>query len=443
MTETDSYVLSCIFEVTKDEESRPFWEYALRELGEPVVEAELGEVKMRVAENRVENPAKYLTHLLSKLLKEKKPSKTVQNQKQLQSYFSPTAMDFVKELRPLISSNEFSITDVERKMAQPYSAKNIPWATFVGPDFFTFSTNKNKSDEVCALFRTNEGDIKIPLLRGRKFPGDSERGILTTEHGKILGALENFWSQQGCKYMAGRGPKEEEICLCYCTIYASKLRNFLGVKAGGNNKIKQIKTLLTDLETFPYYLKLEDIPEFKQANIKGYGFTLLGSSTLLDVNNNPDKGTVIKVVFSETYSRQLLARRVITRSFDLVRTKGELAFLIHLFIEPILIKHRHFQKTILSLIHDLQLPYAAWHNRAGARKQQFEKAVRELSNKRTGTGHLIRAWVRKEKTTGNDYVLEACLTDDPANQQAQGLPGKDSLASEHDKKIFVEHHVAS
>ena len=42
-------------------------------------------------------------------------------------------------------------------MKLPYSAKTLPWATFIGPDFFTLSTNKAKSDRVMAKFRVLGG----------------------------------------------------------------------------------------------------------------------------------------------------------------------------------------------------------------------------------------------------------------------------------------------
>jgi hypothetical protein len=412
MLVSDSYVLSNIIEITKDENSRSYWESAIRELGEAAVEEELGEMKMRLKEGRVIDPARYLTSLLQKLRKAKRPQPGETNPQNLQSYLSPSAMDIITELRPRIVAENYSITGTDRTMERPYSSKQILWATFLSTDFFTLSTNKNKSDVVTATFRTGNGDVRIPLLRGCKFPGDSERGILTAEHGKVLGALENYWAQQGCKYMTSKDRTGDEVYLCYCTVSASSLIRFLGKSSDGSGNMVRLKTLLTDLQSFPYYLKLEDVDEFKHTKIRGYGFTLLASSTLLDINTNPGEGTIFKIVFSETYSRQLLGRRVTTRSLDLVRTKSELAFLVHLYLEPILIKRKRFQKALLPLLHDLQLPPADWHKRPGARKQQFAKAIDELCNKKTGTDQTMRVRISKNKTAGNDYILEAYLVED-------------------------------
>ena len=44
-----SYLIDEILGITKDPKSKPFLEKALRELGEPVVAEEFGELKYRVA----------------------------------------------------------------------------------------------------------------------------------------------------------------------------------------------------------------------------------------------------------------------------------------------------------------------------------------------------------------------------------------------------------
>jgi len=64
--------------------------------------------------------------------------------------------------------------------------KTIPWATFIGPEFFTLSTNKAQSDRVIARFRVLGGKVtEVPLLRGRLFPKDQDPGILTAEDGHL------------------------------------------------------------------------------------------------------------------------------------------------------------------------------------------------------------------------------------------------------------------
>ena len=55
-----SYLIDEILELTKDHKSHPFFEKALRELGEPVMAEELGELKYQIQTGKVHNPAKYL-----------------------------------------------------------------------------------------------------------------------------------------------------------------------------------------------------------------------------------------------------------------------------------------------------------------------------------------------------------------------------------------------
>jgi len=44
-----------------------------------------------------------------------------------------------------VPEKEIGIT---KSMPMAFSEKNIPWPTFLGPEFFTLSTNRKKSDKV-------------------------------------------------------------------------------------------------------------------------------------------------------------------------------------------------------------------------------------------------------------------------------------------------------
>ena len=63
-----SYLIDEILDLTKDHKSRPFFEKALRELGEHVLAEEFGELKHQMRTGQVHNLAKYLTTLLKKRL---------------------------------------------------------------------------------------------------------------------------------------------------------------------------------------------------------------------------------------------------------------------------------------------------------------------------------------------------------------------------------------
>jgi len=59
-------------------------------------------------------------------------------------------------------------------------------------------------------------------------------------------------------------------------------------------------------------------------------------------------------MFSDTYSRQLLARRVVSRPKEMLTIRSELAFLLRLYLEPILMKKPEGKITPLSLITSLK-----------------------------------------------------------------------------------------
>ena len=64
-----------------------------------------------------------------------------------------------------------------------------------------------------------------------------------------------------------------------------------------------------------------------------------------------------------SYTRQLLGRRVVSRPKNLLRMRSELAFVLRLYLEPILLS-RGTQKQhsieLLNLIQLLNLPTAGW-----------------------------------------------------------------------------------
>jgi hypothetical protein len=398
------YLLNNIVSITKDEKSLNFWKKAIKTLGENIVEAELGELKYQIHQGKIKYPAKYLTTLLKKqmfLTKKRTKKERPANEKEIEkTYLNPNQLDLFRELKPVrIEKGELK---KEKQMDVPYSEKHIPWATFIGPDFFTLSTNKAKNDKVMAKFRTLDGQVcLVPLLRGAFFPGDKGSGILTAEHGRVLGGLESIWVKQG----QHNTETEKGAVNCYCHVKIRELAKILGWKSFGGRDLNHLKKLVVDLKRIPYYLNLESIEEFKIAGLKGYGFFLLGDTTLVEKKNGREE-TIIRVEFSDTYSRQILARRVVKRPKELITTRSEIAFLLHLYLEPILIKNGYFAKELRFVVKDLNLPQAKWHNLKYDRKRQFEKAIKELKNKQTGTGQRMDVEITKGLV---DYMLEAKL----------------------------------
>jgi len=397
-----SYLIDEILGVTKDPKSKPFLEKALRELGEPVVAGEFGELKYQIQTRQIHNPAKYLTTLLKKQLDKAEGEKEKQNStvrpEKIKTYFEDTQLTLFTNLRPVKKEGEVD----QGTMEVPYGKEIIPWATFISSSFFTLSTNKAKSDRVLAKFRTLDGDVSIvPLLRGRVKPGDRERGILTAEHAKVLAAIESIWVKQDCprdKYPSG-------AITCYCFVSIRELAKALDWKTFGGKDLTWLTTMVYDLKTMPYYF---DLTALNLKNITGYGFSLLDGVELAEGKKRGQPETVLKVKFSTPLSVQLWERHTVSRPKELAHIHGELAFLIRLFIEPILIglNGMEYNKTLTDLIKELSLPAAGWHKHKSTRKRIFEKALKELNAQKTVTGRPIIVSIEKGLY---DFMLTARL----------------------------------
>lgn len=293
-------------------------------------------------------------------------------------------------------------------MEPPYSRKAVPWATFVGPEFFTLSTNPAKSDRVIAQFRAIDGKVvEVPMIRGRLFPQDEERGILTAEHGRILGAIECLWVEQGCQFARfGNGGVS-----CFCRVPIRRLAQLLGWEAFGGRDLAHLKRKTIKLKVTGYYLELEAVEELRKAGVKGFGFSLIDGFDLVDRRRHGLDETTFRVLFSDPYSRQLLARRVVTRPKEMLKMRGELAFLLRLYLEPILIsrgKGREHSIELVNLIRVLNLPTVGWHQFKSRRKAIFAKALRELQGLTTADGSRIDVQIHQGLNL-LDFMLVARL----------------------------------
>ena len=418
-----SYLIDEILGVTKDPKSKPFLEKALRELGEPVVAGEFGELKYQMQTRQIHSPAKYLTTLLKKQLNktggEKKKQDLPAPQGKIRTYFEDTQVMLFSSFRPVKEEGDVD----QGKMAVPYGKEIIPWATFISASFFTLSTNKAKSDCVLAKFRTLDKEVSIiPLTRGRIKPGDVERGILTAEHAKVLAAIESIWVDQDCP--RNKYPSGAVTCFCYVSI--RELAKALDWKTFGGKGLNRLTSMVYDLKVMPYYL---DLTGLNLKNITGYGFSLLDSVDLAEGKKRGQPETVLKVKFSTPLSVQLLDRHAVSRPKEIAHIHGELAFLIRLFIEPILIglNGEEYNKTLTDLIKELSLPAAGWHGHKGKRKQIFEKAVKELNMQKTVDGRPMIVsiekglydWMLTARLGGEEKCLEL-QTAGPAKEKAAG-----------------------
>ena len=410
-----------ILGLTNSPQSVPFYRKAIKKLGEGIVEEEYGELRYRMHSGTLKDPAKYFTALLQTRLSTAKgelpseldngvapasdPSHEVQRRQSgslvsspnsfpnQQSHSSPFVRDLFTELEPI--TRKGAPVRESDTMTFPYSAKSIPWTTFIGPDFFTLSTNKAKSDRVMAKFRVLGGHVtEVPLIRGRLFPKDEERGILTVEEARILGAMESLWVDQGCQYSRfGNGAVS-----CHCHVPVRSLARLLGWESFGGRDLAYLKRKAINLKMKAYYLELDAVEELKRAGLKGYGFTLIDGFELIDKTRHRLEQTTFRVPFSDPFSRQLLARRVVSRPKEMLKLRSELAFVLRLYLEPILIGRgigRDHSIELLNLIRVLNLPNAGWHRFKSRRKAIFARAIQELQGMKTSDGRAMDVELRQ------------------------------------------------
>ena len=388
MTEQEKYVLREIIRITGDTKSRAFWKKALKELGANRVSEDLGELEHQTRMREKDNPAAYLTTLLKERMNlnatPKKPAE------KLNTYFEKTQGELFYHLRPLSIPRDDS--GESENMPVPYSGKNIPWPTFIGPEFFTLSTNKKKSDKVKALFRSLDGETtELNLIRGKVSAGDKkERGIPTVQHQRVLAALKLSWAQQDCPNIRFK----DGTLICYVVITARELAKLLGWKKFGGWELNQLKTLIMDLKSMPYCF------DFAGSNIKGienYYFSLVGDFEGFDMKKKGGRTAYFKVYFSSAVSWQLLQKHSVIRPKKLIQLRSEIAALLWLYLEPNLRSHGKACISLSNLIKVLQLPEAQWHKYPGHRKKEFGKAIKELNGQRLADGRKMIIFIPEEK----------------------------------------------
>jgi len=366
VNEHQEYVLSEIIKETGDVDSTGFWMKALKELGANAVAEDLGELKLQRRRERKKNPAAYLTSLLTERMKLK--GKSAKKGK-IKTHFETSPDDMIRHLA-MKDPKELSAQIEIGQMIMPYNKKQIPWPTFIGPEYFTLSTNKKKSDSVPVEVRSLQGGkIKATLLRGKWKPGDIARGILTVLHMKVFAALELAWVNAGSNWSR----HVDGTIICKLKISARELAKLLGWKKFGGWHLNQLIRCIGDLAATPYYLY-----ETNGKKHNGAGYTLLGDMFLLNQKDNGGERTVYSISFSSTISWQLVERHVVSRSKNMLALRSELANLILLYIEPMLRKYMKFERNLLNLVKELNLPEAHWHELKAHRKRQFGKAIKDL-----------------------------------------------------------------
>lgn len=393
----ESYIVDEIIRATGDEKSRPFWEKAVRILGEPAVHEEFSVTKMQRASNSSIDPKRYLTALLKKRMRALEAVKV--KQVKLHTYFEENQITLFNNLSTMPAGG---IAE-KKEMQTPYGKDIIPWATLINSSFFTLSTNKAKADVVDAKFRTMDGEVlNVPMFRGRVKPGGKELGIPTVEHGRILAALESIWTQQGCQYHTYT---DSSAVVCFCLVSIRELAKLLGRTTFGGRDLVQLTNKVWDLKTMAFYL---DLAAVGVKNAVNRGFSLLHSVELAEGKRHGQIETVLRVEFSPQLSAQLINRHAVGRPKEIAHIQSELGFLLRLHIEAVLWKLNGIPYTIslLELIKEMSLPKSGWHGHRGKRRQIFETAIKSLGNQKTTDGRRILLMLEEGLT---DWMLVAKL----------------------------------
>lgn len=387
--ENNDYLIDEIIEVTKDKKSLNFWKKAIKELGSGIVGGELHELKYQINTGNIKHPAKYFTALLKKQMSQgKKPASS--KPEKLETYFEKTQLDLFRHLKPVkLPENEKGQIE---NIPLPYSGKNIPWPTFIGPDFFTLSTNKKRSDTVKAQFHSLEDPVIETFLTRGKISPDSKKefGIPNIQHWRVFAALEFAWAQ-GNKHIKYQGGTS----ICHVTVAAKELARILGWEDWqhlGKNNLLWLRDIIAELKSMPYYLHLEDL---NLKGIKGYGFYLIGDVTILNKKAPHGEETLFSISFSSTVSWQLLQKHAVIRSKEMLYVYNEMASLIWIYLEPNLRSHGSACINLINLIEILHLPKADWHKYPSMRKREFEKAVKELNGQNLADGRKIIVKIEK------------------------------------------------
>ncbi len=394
---------------TKSPQSRRFYEKAISLLGEGLVKTELLELRWSIKNKDVQSPGRYFTQMLKERIKaygkaEVASTKFKDGSKE-RTHFSRDQMTLFSEFTPLkVASGQEQML-----IENLFSKDTVPWVTYISPDFFTLSTNKAKWDEVTAKFRTLDGQVSfVPIVRGKYFPDDTDAyGILTPEHGRILGALEVIWVEQGQPVSRA----EDGTVHCWCNVQVRRLAKLLGwdIKGFGGKQLSHLKRKVIELRNKPYYLRWDGVEIFRRVGRKGESFTFLADAPLVDKKDGGRPETVFRVMFSPVFSRLLMLRRTVSRPKQMLTHGGELAWMVRMYLEPILLGSHGDNYSgieLLHLIEELHLPPAKWHGISWERKKIFQRVVMELNGMLVSDGRSFLIEISKGL---NDHVLDARL----------------------------------
>lgn len=356
-------------------ESRLFFLKAIFALGAGLAREAVGEVRMRWNEGTIENKAHYLVRVLKRWMDERIKDEPQEPGPSIQ--VGPE-----KGLVPQpVSSNEQT---PEQFLDIPYSRNLIPHVRDITGDFFALTNeirNKfDKWDKVRTLLTIGDKTYDVDMIRGKKDRGDEGRGILTTEHWRIMDAVTQIWSEQ-------RGPhSREQICVVNTT--AREIAKQLKITFGGKEQ-RYITKKVLDLGSTGYLFCMRENQDAVQDGIKDFSFQIFGEVQTLTWMKGGKPEKYFRIVFSEPYSRLLLTRRIVRRPKEMLETRGDIALKLFDYLFRILSVRPEHHIELLKLIKALKLPLAGWHTYRSQRKREFEKAIREINGRQISDNEVF------------------------------------------------------
>lgn len=395
-----------IIEITGSEDYKNYYNKAIKILGYGTVINLKDDLKMLIREGKIKNPAGYFYAMvgneIEKRATDKEPGENNKEENNLIPY-EKTHRDLLNHLIPKEKNRKSGEIINENKMRPPYSGESIPHPTFIGPEFFTLSTNKKKSEKVNVKFITQAGTFTVPVVKG-KTDKDSkkEKGLLTVHHKKILDALKVAWAKKRCDYFTDN----DGYHYCKVVVSARELADILKWSGFGKNTIILLKDSIDEIRSNPNYVDLEK-SDIRLPGIKSYHFYFISEFTTLTQDKDGQATTYFAITFSSTISWQLLNRYSVKRSLDMFAVKSELTHLIWSYVEPTLRKYGQAQINLSTLIQVLHLPKRKWHKLKSRRKRYFTNAIKELNGQKLADGRIITAAIEEGL---QDYMLVAHLS---------------------------------
>lgn len=400
----DEQLLDEIVEFLNEPAVLPKAKKAIQQHGYDSVREEFGEMRATVqtraeTDDPIKNPPGYFIGLLKILDDRSQPKKP--NQPTGRSVFYESLEEHLNSMLATTVAKE-DIIEFNGSMVAPYSGQGVPWPTGLGPEFFTLSTNKKKSDSVKTTIRLANGrSVLVPMVRGKAFLNAEERGIMTAEDNRIIKAMVIIWAQDGCQHTTGK------TMWCYAKFTMRRLARTMGYTNFGGRDLVRLSNRLERLGTISYYIDLSDSSGFEKLERKTYTINFVDKPVFIDTTVDGHREISVRVTFSDFLSSMFIRRKTVTRSKDLVLQKNELALLIQEYIEARVSTENEkdgFRIYLSTLIERLHLPKAKWHAYRSKRCEKLAPAIKELNGSSTWDGDAFFASI-DENVGGSDALL--------------------------------------